>query len=169
MSSVYFGFFLRTLFAFFIVLLAACKSLPPPAASETNAVDYAKSIGDLIQYRHGRDVAARELDGYYIYDHKIRSILYSYTDVARKITEFCELTGGGFVEPNFTPVLHDSTQRYNLGGCRRPELGDFFFVLHFIGYGQNLEQDMTMLVVQSYEGEATEGFKRLAKANGFNW
>lgn len=169
MNSISFRFFLRTSVAFFVVLLTACKSLPPPAAWETNAVDYAKNIGDLIQYRHGRDVASRELDGYYIYDHRIRTILYSYADVTKRLTEFCELTGGSFVGPSFTPVLHDPRQRYNLGGCRRPEFGDFFFVLHFVGYGQNLEEDMTLMVVQSYEGAATEGFKRLAKINGFYW
>lgn len=169
MNLKFYNYFVRASFVFSITLLGACQSLPPPDAWENNAVDYAKNIGDLIQYRLGADVPSRELDGYYIYQHRIRTILYNYTDVARRITEFCELTGGSFVEPGFTPVIHDRRQRYNLGGCRRPELGDFFFVLHFIGYGQNLEQDMTMLVVQSYEGEATEGFKRLAKANGFNW
>lgn len=149
--------------------LTACMSVPAPEAWETNAVDYGKKVGDLIQGRHWYDTDSREMSGYYIYSHKIRSILYTHYDVARQMTGMCESTGGKLVEPNFIPVQVGPKQNYISKGCLRPIFGDFLFVLHLTGRGQNLEEYINFTVIQSYEGEATDSFRSLARLNGFYW
>lgn len=122
-----------------------------------------------MQHRHLHDRDSYEGNGYYAYTHSVKSVLYSHYEVGRKMVSLCDSTGGRLVEPDFIPVRVGPKQNYISKGCLREDFGDFIFTLHFTGRGQNLEEYIVFSVFQSYEGEATEGFKRVARINGFNW